>query len=358
MGVGVPPPSGVTTSPVNSTAMRVLLPLPLPPPRGLPLTRLPPLHLRIWVLQRILFFLPFLTVSRVLYLTLLTPRLLCWPIVGASLFYRWIVAWLPSSHPNTQYLWCCLSVWRLWRFRLPCSGSRSAGYYYYYIPPFPFHASYSFALHLGITVRVALALGASCHALSGGLSRHVGRLEFLSVRLPAGFSSRSSCSFPPPSHGSSMCLAHQAQVSASHTAFLVFVTARSSCLASRLLFMVSKWPMLFSPAVLGDSLFLVGVVIVSSRRLGLHLPSGRTSTWLLWFLRVHPPLPPFLGTSVALLAPLFRVAVHRPLLPLALLSGCGFTLPLPLRPCCLLAHRMAGFGVVSLAWLFFLSSVL
>ena len=53
-----------------------------------------------------------------------------------------------------------------------------------------------------------------------------------------------------------------------------------------------------------------------------------------------------------------RVAVHHPLLPLAILSGCGFTLPLPLRPCCLLAHRMAGFEVVSLAWLFFLLSVL
>ena len=53
-----------------------------------------------------------------------------------------------------------------------------------------------------------------------------------------------------------------------------------------------------------------------------------------------------------------RVAVHHPLLPLALLSGCGFTLPLSLRPCCLLAHRMAGFEVVSLAWLFFLLSVL
>ena len=45
VGVGVPPPSGVTTSLVNSTAMRVLFPLPLIllPPLGLPLTRLPPL---------------------------------------------------------------------------------------------------------------------------------------------------------------------------------------------------------------------------------------------------------------------------------------------------------------------------
>ena len=46
VGVGVPPPSGVPTSLVNSTAMRVLLPLPLLlmllPPLGLPLARLPP----------------------------------------------------------------------------------------------------------------------------------------------------------------------------------------------------------------------------------------------------------------------------------------------------------------------------
>ena len=53
-----------------------------------------------------------------------------------------------------------------------------------------------------------------------------------------------------------------------------------------------------------------------------------------------------------------RVAIHPPLLPLALLSGCGLTLPLPLRPCCLLNHRKAGFEVVSLTWLFFLLSVL
>ena len=75
VGVGFPPPSGVTTSPVNSTAMRVLLPSLF----GLPLTRLPPLSLRLWVIQRILCFLPLLPVSRVLYLSLLTPRLLRWP---------------------------------------------------------------------------------------------------------------------------------------------------------------------------------------------------------------------------------------------------------------------------------------
>ena len=65
-GVGVLPPSGVTTSLVNSTAMRVLLPLPLLltllPPLGLPLTRLPPLSLRLWVIQRLLCFLPLLPV--------------------------------------------------------------------------------------------------------------------------------------------------------------------------------------------------------------------------------------------------------------------------------------------------------
>ena len=33
-------------------------------------------------------------------------------------------------------------------------------------------------------------------------------------------------------------------------------------------------------------------------------PSGRPSTWLLWLLGAHPLHPPFLGASVALLAPL------------------------------------------------------
>ena len=59
------------------------------------------------------------------------------------------------------------------------------------------------------------------------------------------------------------------------------------------------------------------VVFISSGRLGLCFPSGRPSTWLLCLLGV----------------------------------------PFPLRPCYLLDHIMAGFGVVSLTGLFFLLSV-
>ena len=137
----------------------------------------------------------------------------------SSLFYGWIVAWLPSSLPDTQCLGCCFSVWHLGRFSVTmlCVGSAS-----YYVPPSPFPEFFSFALHVGVSIRVALALGASSHALSRGLAGHVGPLVCC-VRLPARFSSHWSCSLPPPCQGSSMCLARQAQVSSSHIAFLVFV---------------------------------------------------------------------------------------------------------------------------------------
>ena len=276
--------------------------------------------------------------------------------VGAPLFYGWVVAWLPSSHPDTQYLWCCLSVWRLGRFSVTMLWVGSTSFL---CPSFPISSVLFVRLACGLHSPRCIGSWDVLPCPVRGSCWPCGSSRVCCVPLPAGFYSRWSCSFPPPCHGSSMCLAHQVQVSDSHTAFLVFVTANSSGLASRLLFVVSQRPMISSLAVLVDSLFLVGVVIVSSRRLGLRFPSGRPSTWLLWLLGVHPPHLPFLGASVALLAtPLLRVAVHRPLLPFALSSGCGFTLPLPLRPFCLLAHRMAGFEVVSLAWLFFLSSVL
>ena len=54
---------------------------------------------------------------------------------------------------------------------------------------------------------------------------------------------------------------------------------------------------------------------------------------MLWLLGVHPPRPPFLGALVALLAPLdaplLCVAVHRPLLPLALPKRVRFHTPAP-----------------------------
>ena len=82
VGVGVPPPSGVTTSLVNSTAMRVLLPLLLTllPLLGLPLTP-PPLSMRLWVIQRLLCFLPLLPIFQGVIPVPLVPSTLLWPWV-------------------------------------------------------------------------------------------------------------------------------------------------------------------------------------------------------------------------------------------------------------------------------------
>ena len=322
VGVCVPPPSRVTTSPVNSTAMRVLLPL--PPPLGLPLTRLPPLSLRLWVIQRILCFLPLLPVSRVLYLSLLTPRLLRWPwclrtpptvvisstfvhcylyrlsasfcttsacilslllgscssnvsltflyidtVVGAPLFYGWVVAWflpiiqdpVPVVLPQRPASWALQCYYALGR---QCQ---------FLWPSFPISCVLFVCLTYGrLRPRCLGSWGVLPCPVRGSCWPCV--VLMCCVRLTAGFYSRWSCFLPPPCHVSSMCLAHQAQVSASHTAFLVFITANST----RLLFVVSQRPIISSPAVLVDSLFLVWVVNISSRRLGLRFPSGRSST--------------------------------------------------------------------------------
>ena len=168
--MGVPPPSGVTTSLVNSTAMSVLLPLLLMllPPLGLPLARLPPppFSLRFWVLQRILCFLPLLVFRGVIPVSLTPPlavgsarssccsRFVCFcaffpltltvtpsvslllilflfflppavlmspslplPCCGRRLssLYGWFVAGLPSSsgHPVTGVLLQRLASWAL-----------------------------------------------------------------------------------------------------------------------------------------------------------------------------------------------------------------------------------------------------
>ena len=236
---------------------------------------------------------------------------------------------------------------------LLCSGSAVP---VYYVRPFPFLAFYSFAFHVGVTVRVALALGASYHALSGGLAGHLGPLVCC-VRLTAGFYSRWSCSLLP-CHGSSMCLAHQAQVSVSHN--------RLPCLHRR-----EFLPASVRGLSAADDLFTCGACgfylscggryhLLQAPRSSFSLRSpqymvavaSRSSSTSSSFLG-HLGSPPCSPRRS-----LLRIAVHHPLLPLTLLSGCGFTLPLPLRPCCLLAHRMAGFKVVSLAWLFFLLLVI
>ena len=176
---------------------------------------------------------------------------------------------VPSYHPDPSTRGVASASGVLGASVLLCSESAVP---VSYVPFFPFPAFYLFALPVGVSVHVAWALGGLAMPCQEVLLAMW--VLMCCVRLTAGFYSRWCCSLPPPCHSSSMCLAHQAQVSASHTAFLVFITASSS----RLLFVVSQRPIISSPAVLVDSLFLVWVVIISSRRLGLRFPSGRPST--------------------------------------------------------------------------------
>ena len=190
-------------------------------------------------------------------------------------------------------------------------------------------------LQLGITVRDAMALEASCHAQSEALSYAMwvlsGLLGF--VRLQ-DFTPADPALFNQLVTALSKSLAHQAQVSASHTAFLChrrreFYLSHLPAYFSD----VSKRSMLSSPGVFADSLFreedvsrLLKVTRSSSslksQQAIVDVASRRSST-----------RPPFVGAVVGLLAaPLLSVAVHRPLLPLALPSGCGLTLLLLLRP--------------------------
>ena len=187
-------------------------------------------------------------------------------------------------------------------------------------------------LQLGITVRDAMALEMSCRAQSEALSYAMwvlsGLLGFIRLQ---DFTPADPALFNQLVTALSKSLAHQAQVSASHNAFLCH---REFYLSHLLDYFsdVSKRSMLSSPAVLRIPSFVRRMFLVSSKRLDLHLPSSCNRPWLMWLLGVHPPRPPSVGGVVALLAPLLSVAVHRPLLPLSLPSGCGLTLPLPLRP--------------------------
>ena len=98
---------------------------------------------------------------------------------------------------------CRLSVWHLGGSELLCSGVEQCRLlllcpsFSHFKRPIRTPCIWTSPSH------VALALGASCHAQSGGsFFCHVGPLGFVSVRLPAGFYSRRSCSFPPTCHGS------------------------------------------------------------------------------------------------------------------------------------------------------------
>ena len=152
-----------------------------------------------------------------------------------------------------------------------------------------------------------------------------------------------------------MCLAHQAQVSSSpyRLPCLCLISSHGFC----------SWSLsddLFTCGACGFSLSGAGRFHLQAPRSSFSLRSpqylvavaSRCSSTSSSFLG-HLGSPPLSSRCSPL-----RVAIRPPLLPLALLSGCGLPLPLPLRPCCFLDHRMAGFEVVSPTWLFFLLSVL
>ena len=253
---------------------------------------------------------------------------------------------VPSYHPNSSTRGVASASGVLGASVLLCSGSAMP---VSYVPPFLFPAFYLFALPVGVSVQVAWALGASSHALSGG---HVGPDVLRSsdcgillslVLLPSTTLSR-LFHVPCPS-GSGVRLPY-----------------RLPCLRHR-----EFLPASVHGLSVADNLFTCGACGFSLSGVGrYHLLQAPQSSFSLrspqYIVAVASRSPStsssFLGRLGSPRCSPLRVAVHHPLLPLALLSGCGFTLPLPLRPCCLLARRLAGFEVVSLAWLFFLLSVL
>ena len=240
----------------------------------------------------------------VLFLFFLPPAALMLPhfrylvaVVGSPLFYGWFVAGLPSSsgHPVTGVLLQRLASWALQCYFTLCRQCQ------FLCPSFLISSVLFIRLACGRLLSRCLSSWGVLPCPVGGLDGLVGHL-MCCVSLATRFSSLWYCSLPPPCHGSSMCLARQAQVSSSRFTFLVFVSAYLSDLTSRLLFVVSQRCSLLLWCLWVTS-FWVRVVFISSRRLGLCFPSGHPSTWLLCLLGVPPPHPPFLGASVALLAP-------------------------------------------------------
>ena len=277
-------------------------------------------------------------------------------IVCAPLLCTRIVTWLPSSYPDAQNVWYCLSVWPLMRLRVTVALSRAV----------PITESLLFLLEsplrtnlqLGITVRVTMALKAFYRTQSEGLSYALwvlsGLLAF--VRLQ-DFTPADPALFNQLVTALSMRLALQAQVSASHTAFLVNVAASSACLTSRLILALSLCDRCSLPLrFLRIPSFLRRTFLVSSRRLGLHLPSSRNRPWLIWLLGVPPPRPPFIGALLALLARRRRPSSAS---PSRASKRVWFNSPAPSSAFNVSSQlAFSGLGVMSLAWLFFLSSVL
>ena len=193
-------------------------------------------------------------------------------------------------------------------------------------------------LQLGVTVRDAMALEASCRAQSEALSHSMwvlsGLLGF--VRLQ-DFIPADPALFHPLVTSLSKSLVHQAQVTASHINFLChrcreFYLSHLPAYCSD----VSKRSMLSSPAVFADSLFreVRRMSLVSSKRLGLPRPSSHNRLWSTWHLVVLPRLRSFASGVVALPAPLAArpLSAAASLLPLprTLLSGFSSIPPLPL----------------------------
>ena len=113
------------------------------------------------------------------------------------------------------------------------------------------------SLHLGLTIREAVLLEASSHALSESLLHAMwllsGLLGFVHLQ---GFSPSDSSLFNTIVTSLSKCLVHQASISASHTAF-VGLKRRQFYLSRLLAYFtdVHKHAMMAAPLVCADSLF-------------------------------------------------------------------------------------------------------
>ena len=252
-----------------------------------------------------------------------------------------------SSRP--QYPWCCLSVWRLGRFSVTMLWVDSASFL---CPSFPISCVLFVRLACGRLRPRCLGSWGVLPCPVRGLAGHVGPDVLRSsdcgillslVLLPSTTLSR-LFHVPCPS-GSGVRLPY-----------------RLPCLRHR-----EFLPASVRGLSAADNLFTCGVCGFSLSGVGrYHLLQASRSSFSLRSpqyivavaSRSSSTSSSFLGRLSSPRRSPIRVAVHHPLLPLALLSGCGFTLPLPLRPCCPLARRLAGFEVVSLTWLFFLMSVL
>ena len=142
------------------------------------------------------------------------------------------------------------------------------------------------SLHLGLTVREAALLEASSCSLSESLSHAIWLLSQLLgfVRLQ-GFASSDAALFNTLVTSLSKCLAHQASLAASHTAF-VGLRRRQFYLSHLPAYIseVNKCAMLASPLVYADTLFAesdISRLLSDSQRRPPFVLSRLWSTWRL-----------------------------------------------------------------------------